>query len=79
MGYASRAIELLSSYYEGKLTNLDEEDDGDSRGKKQRKVDEEVPTESTLHTEIPRPRKNLPPLLVPINDRGMRLNYPPTV
>ena len=29
MGYATRALQLLSAYYEGKITNLDENTVGD--------------------------------------------------
>ena len=71
MGYASRVMELLNSYYEGKLTNLDESDDevNNERGnKKKQKMEVDEKGQDVLHSEVPRPRKNLPPLLTPIND-----------
>ncbi|KAJ0392222.1 hypothetical protein P43SY_011549 [Pythium insidiosum] len=67
MGYGSRAIELLTKYYQGEITGdvADEEtpevsnadDDGDEEG------------ESRLLKEKIKPRKTLPPLLLPIDER----------
>ena len=63
MGYASRAIEQLSAYYEGKMTDLSE---GVSEEVKQDLIERD-PT--SLHTETLCPRKNLPPLLTALTDR----------
>ncbi len=84
MGYGSRAMELLTAYYEEKLTSLAEDDDeeegedAESAAKKaiarlqaERKAEASgsASSTSTLLTEIIAPRKNLPPLLTPLSDR----------
>lgn len=62
MGYATRSLELLSSYFQGDMTNLDEKDDG-STGHIE-------PTQDAVNmTEALVPRKNLPPLLTSLADR----------
>lgn len=70
MGYGTRAVQLLSEYYEGKLRNLDDDDDDEEdiqvdRGYATVEDDEES---GGLTTEKLRPRKGLPPLLVPLTD-----------
>ena len=78
MGYGSRALQLLSSYYSGDLVNVREDDD---EGKSdpaftvhKNKVDNL--TESQLLTETIRPRKQLNPLLIRLCDRPCeRLHY----
>lgn len=65
MGYGSRAIELLTKYYQGEITpevqsadasfNDAAEDDDDDNGK--------------LLKEKIKPRKTLPPLLLPVDER----------
>ncbi len=59
MGYGKRALDLLTAFYQGELTNLDEN-----------KVTDEMvtdtfaePAETDLMSEEIKPRKNLPPLL----------------
>ena len=69
MGYGSRALELLASYYQGDITNLSEvEDEEDIR--------QDAIESASLLTEEIKPRKNLPPLLLPLKDRkAERLHY----
>jgi len=64
MGYASRCVELLSAYYEGKMTNLSEVEPDEEK-----KNDIQTFSEDTLLTETIAPKKNLPPLLISLTDR----------
>lgn len=64
MGYASRCIDLLSAYYEGKMTNLSE-----SEPEEEKKNDIQTFDEDNLLTETIAPKKNLPPLLISLTDR----------
>jgi N-acetyltransferase 10 len=106
MGYGTRALQLLSNYYSGKLVNLaasDDEEEGildvdlglhrkaaaaaSSAGDKKKKGkdsaaaddddDGEGEGEASLATEKVKPRKELPPLLVPCTDirRPARLHW----
>jgi N-acetyltransferase 10 len=68
MGYGSRAVQLLSDYYEGKLTSLDESDDEEDEPAAP-SVGPAAPPKKTLLTESVAPRKNLPPLLCQLSDR----------
>mmetsp|Transcript_15012 Transcript_15012/g.29501 ORF Transcript_15012/g.29501 Transcript_15012/m.29501 type:complete len:1039 (-) Transcript_15012:64-3180(-) len=67
MGYATRALDLLSAYYEGKITNLEEEEEEEE--KKDSISIRTVSDTSDLLTEKLAPRKQLPPLLVALSDR----------
>ncbi|KAE8897977.1 RNA cytidine acetyltransferase [Phytophthora fragariae] len=73
MGYGSRAVELLTKYYQGEITSdvagaesedkegedkEDEDDDDDEEAKKLK-----------LRKEKIKPRKTLPPLLLPLDER----------
>eukprot|EP01117_Protostelium_nocturnum_P018846 TRINITY_DN7970_c0_g1_i1.p1 TRINITY_DN7970_c0_g1~~TRINITY_DN7970_c0_g1_i1.p1 ORF type:complete len:791 (-),score=318.96 TRINITY_DN7970_c0_g1_i1:639-2771(-) len=70
MKYGSRALELLSSYYQGDITSLDETVSQEKEEK--RDSNEEV----NLLTESIKPRKNLPPLFCELKDRpAERLHY----
>uniref|UniRef100_T1IXW1 RNA cytidine acetyltransferase n=1 Tax=Strigamia maritima TaxID=126957 RepID=T1IXW1_STRMM len=62
MGYGSRALEILSDYYEGKMISLDDDV----------KDPEEIDTiedDEALLTEALVPRKKLPPLLIKLSER----------
>lgn len=70
MGYGSRAVRQLVSYYQGELYNENEENEEN---------EENAPTEletvhiiasgTTLTQEKVKPRKTLPPLLVPVSEQ----------
>lgn len=79
MGYGSRAMELLFRYYNGEMANLSSGDElnSDMEGDVS---DEDTPSESEsegedqqpsanalLHREALKPRKKLPPLLLPLS------------
>lgn len=82
MGYGSRAMELLYRYYNGEMIDLsggdasgsDEEEENSSSSSDE---DDETPSESELeeaakskaliHREALKPRKKLPPLLLPLS------------
>jgi len=67
MGYGKRALEQLSAYFEGKMTNLDEAMD-DDEPEDEPSVSEEN-DEDLLHSETIKPRTNLPPLLQKLSER----------
>ncbi|ETK83910.1 hypothetical protein F441_11247 [Phytophthora nicotianae CJ01A1] len=72
MGYGSRAIELLTKYYQGEITS--DVADGESEEKeKEDKLedddDDEEEKKSKLRKEKIKPRKTLPPLLLPLDER----------
>jgi len=74
MGYGSRAMELLYRYYNGEMVSLDgggmsdDEDEGsDDETPSESDSDEEpAASDALLHKESPKPRKKLPPLLLPL-------------
>lgn len=66
MGYGSRAIDLLTKYYQGEITSevaaeAEKEDDDEEN--------EEEDADGKLLKEKIKPRKALPPLLLPIDER----------
>ena len=77
MGYGSRALQLLGQYYQGEITSLDEDFVEESTAIADENMTDEVdaeggedkPHESKLLTEKIEPRKGLPPLLVPLQQR----------
>ncbi|RLN93976.1 hypothetical protein BBJ28_00016924, partial [Nothophytophthora sp. Chile5] len=74
MGYGSRAIELLTKYYQGEITS-DVADAADSEAKEDETKPEEADGDSDdekktkLRKEKIKPRKTLPPLLLPLDER----------
>ena len=64
MGYGSRALSLLTDFYEGKIINLNETEEET----KLSKVKQQVSNESVLKTEEIKPRKKLKPLLTKLCD-----------
>lgn len=74
LGYGSAAVRHLTSYYEGKISPLNVEEDDDT-------VDEapkvtEIAKKVSLLEENIVPRANLPPLLVPLDERNPeKLHY----
>eukprot|EP00164_Ancoracysta_twista_P013589 GFYU01021760.1.p1 GENE.GFYU01021760.1~~GFYU01021760.1.p1 ORF type:complete len:465 (+),score=162.21 GFYU01021760.1:31-1425(+) len=73
MGYGTRAVQMLTSYYQGEIVSLREDgDDMDVEGFNN--VGEEA--DGSLTDEVIKPRKQLPPLMVPLSERRPeRLHY----
>lgn len=81
MGYGSRALQLLGQYYQGEITSLDEdfveeqtaiapeEEEEEEEGADGGDDKESKHDHSKLLTEKIEPRKGLPPLLVPLQQR----------
>ncbi|CAN4123083.1 unnamed protein product [Withania somnifera] len=75
MGYGSAAVELLTKYFEGQLTQLSEVETEDALETPQVNVTEAA-EEFALVKENVTPRTALPPLLVPLCERrSERLHY----
>uniref|UniRef100_A0A671P8D7 RNA cytidine acetyltransferase n=1 Tax=Sinocyclocheilus anshuiensis TaxID=1608454 RepID=A0A671P8D7_9TELE len=71
MGYGSRALQLLQQYYEGQFPPLDEQEQTTTS------TITSVSSEAvSLLEEVVSPRKDLPPLLLKLNERrAERLDY----
>lgn len=74
MGYGSRAMELLFRYYNGEMVSLsggdageEEEESSDDETASDSESDEEPASNALLHKEALKPRKKLPPLLLPLS------------
>ncbi|OIT04070.1 rna cytidine acetyltransferase 1 [Nicotiana attenuata] len=75
MGYGSAAVELLTRYFEGQLTQLSEVETEDALETPQVNVTEAAEKFSLLEENITS-RTDLPPLLVPLRERRPeRLHY----
>jgi N-acetyltransferase 10 len=81
MGYGSRAVELLYRYYNGEMISLDNpgeeesDDDASSRGGENETDEESLPenngkspNKTGIQAEKLAPRKELPPLLLPLTE-----------
>uniref|UniRef100_A0A6T6YLF8 RNA cytidine acetyltransferase n=1 Tax=Amorphochlora amoebiformis TaxID=1561963 RepID=A0A6T6YLF8_9EUKA len=70
MGYASRALELLTAYYSGDIISLDDDvkkyDNHGSKGSDEKKSSE---SGGGLTSELLRPRTGLKPMLMKLNER----------
>eukprot|EP00943_MAST-04B_sp_MAST-4B-sp1_P001678 g1678.t1 len=79
MGYGSRAIELLGKYYQGDIVSINEneaDETNDSIDKSKKKKSRKDASNSSLTEEKIKPRKNMPPLLTPLDQRAPeRLHY----
>ena len=84
MGYGTRALELLGQYYQGEIQSVDEVSmvkkttvkSGGAEEVKKGSEKEGKDKGDLLHTEKLEPRKDLPPLLVPLQQRvAERLHY----
>ncbi|CAI5530430.1 unnamed protein product, partial [Closterium sp. Naga37s-1] len=82
-GYGSRAVDLLSRYYEGQLTSMgedseeesEEEEEGGKRHSKAVQEARENGSGSLLEEQLA-PRSGLPPLLQPVGERRQeQLHY----
>lgn len=71
MGYGSRALELLTDFYEGKFTNLDEDAAIVQEDRGIRVTDEEIERDSLMNDSIKiRDPKSMPPLLIKLSQRN---------
>ncbi|ROI15050.1 RNA cytidine acetyltransferase [Anabarilius grahami] len=71
MGYGSRALQLLQQYYEGQFPLLDEQEQTSTGG-----ITSVSSEAVSLLEEVVSPRKDLPPLLLKLNERrAERLDY----
>ena len=70
MGYATRALQLLVDYYEGKVTALHEPSASPSHSPRSPPTEQKEadPTQGSLLTETLTPRTSLPPLLQALSD-----------
>ena len=77
MGYGSRALKLLQEYYEGKIIDINEKSlDISGLEEKGDNLNEISDENVDLLTETIEPKKNLPPLLLKLNERrAERLDY----
>lgn len=69
MGYGSRAIELLSKYYQGEITSDVQTEEAKAKEDAEEENDEDEDAAAKLLKEKIKPRKTLPPLLLPIDER----------
>ncbi|KAL0714702.1 hypothetical protein Bca4012_021681 [Brassica carinata] len=75
MGYGSAAVELLTRYFEGQISPILEETNEADVEHSPIRVTEAAEKVSMLEEQV-KPRTNLPPLLVPLNERRPeRLHY----
>ena len=79
MGYGSRAVELLYRFYNGELVSLANADEGEESGESSSEEEPQTDEESVedeenskrekgIHGEKLAPRKELPPLLLPLTE-----------
>lgn len=74
MGYGSRALELLTDFYEGKFTNLDEEAEIVEEDRGILVTDQEIEQDSLMNDSIKiRDPKSMPPLLIKLSQK--RVSY----
>lgn len=72
MGYGKRAMQQLIEYYSGNITNLNEEQEDSSTAPLNGVSDNNVTDDAidgNLLEESIKPRKDLPPLLLKLNER----------
>ena len=70
MGYGSRALELLTDFYEGKFTNLDEDGSIVDEDRGILVTDQEIEHDSLLNDSIKiRDPKSMPPLLIKLSQK----------
>ncbi|ORX58725.1 DUF699-domain-containing protein [Hesseltinella vesiculosa] len=78
MGYGSRALDLLTSYYQGEVADIRESNDADDDAQAFRRVDDMEIENAELTTEKVRVRdpSKMPPLLTKLADKpAPRLDY----
>jgi N-acetyltransferase 10 len=73
MGYGTRALELLTEFYEGKMVNLDE---NENENNYEDKINEINSNKNNLFDEEIKPKKKLKPLLSKLYDiKPPKINY----
>lgn len=77
MGYGTKALELLTDYYEGRFTNLSEEDDTTMQDSMRRATDAELAGASLLTDDVQiRETSDMPPLFAKLmQKRPEKLDY----
>jgi len=84
MGYGSRAVELLYRFYNGDMVSLDDDDSENEGGEENESDKEESDSDSDndtkgkkgIQAEKLAPRKELPPLLLPLTEaKAPRLDW----
>eukprot|EP01087_Luapelamoeba_hula_P013063 TRINITY_DN3711_c0_g1_i1.p1 TRINITY_DN3711_c0_g1~~TRINITY_DN3711_c0_g1_i1.p1 ORF type:complete len:1097 (+),score=223.23 TRINITY_DN3711_c0_g1_i1:342-3632(+) len=68
MGYGSRALEQLISYYQGDMQSMEEEEEDEDSQMESEAIGEDEDKISLMTEEI-KPRRNLPPLLSKLDER----------
>lgn len=69
MGYGSHAIEMLAKYYQGEIVSVEDGDGSESAKEKAVSTKDANSSGDSLVGETIKPRKNLPPLLTPLDQR----------
>eukprot|EP01082_Thalassiosira_pseudonana_P016458 g14825.t1 g14825 contig90:494993-498880(+) len=71
LGYGSRAMELLFRYYNGEMVSLnggiEETSDSENETPSESESEDEPASNALIHKEALKPRKKLPPLLLPLS------------
>ena len=77
MGYGTKALELLTNYYEGRFANLSEEEDADMQDSFRRATDAELASASLLDDDVKiRDKAEMPPLFSKLmSKRPEKLDY----
>eukprot|EP01133_Synstelium_polycarpum_P001434 gene1434-1663_t len=73
MGYGSKALDLLTQYYQGEIATINEDDSDEETEVSVAKPTAADPSTSQLQTELIMPKKNLPPLLFKLTERKPEL------
>ncbi|XP_024376532.1 RNA cytidine acetyltransferase 1 isoform X1 [Physcomitrium patens] len=68
-GYGSHAVDILSRYYEGQLSDLTELEDDAAEPKDSQKLVTEAASEVSLMEETVKPREDLPSILTLVSER----------
>ncbi|KAF2076961.1 hypothetical protein CYY_001737 [Polysphondylium violaceum] len=70
MGYGGKALEILTKYYQGEITNLEEIESDDDQEQNKHAVSSVSQDNSTkLLDEVIKPKANIPPLLFKLTER----------
>ncbi|KYQ93042.1 putative N-acetyltransferase [Tieghemostelium lacteum] len=69
MGYGSKAMELLTQYYQGNIQSLDEDQDMQDEDDNDDKEIQSVQEISDLQSEVIKPKAKIPPLLFKLSER----------
>jgi len=77
MGYGTRALQLLTEFYEGKMVNLDENENLNEKNNDEKmNTNEKISNKNNLFEEEIKPKKKLKPLLSKLYDiKPPKINY----